>query len=43
MKFAVFAALAATAEAAIHADCTMTWKDAKDPACDDATEQCFDW
>ena len=43
MKFAHFAALVAHAEAAIHADCTMTWKDAKDTACDGAGEQCYDW
>jgi hypothetical protein len=38
-----FLALIATARAAIHADCTKTWKDAADAACDGAGEICFDW
>ena len=43
MKSFAYLALIATTKAAIHADCTKTWADAADPACDGAGEICFDW
>ena len=44
MKYSAYLALVASAQAAVHSDCTKTWKDAADSACDASnSEICVDW
>ena len=44
MRFTAYTALVASASAALHDACTMTWESAADPQCaGDDTLSCFDW